>query len=189
MRTLLAVVVVVVSACSGAETADRTGLGREIAPAPGAEADPNVAVRAADPPARATPAAPAKPTLPTTSAIKTDAPADVAAPPPDAVRQPNGLAYKTLKPGDGPLASRDSTVSVHYAGWTTDGKLFDSSVPRAEALTIGLHQVIVGWREGVAGMKVGEIRRLWIPEIMAYGGKEGAPKGMLVFDVELLRVE
>ncbi|MBM4345499.1 MAG: FKBP-type peptidyl-prolyl cis-trans isomerase [Deltaproteobacteria bacterium] len=188
MRTLLSMVVVMVG-CSAPEVADRSELGREIPPAPGGESDPNVAVRAPDPPPRTTPAAPAQPALPTTSAIKTDAPVDVAGPPADAVRAPSGLAYKILRPGDGALASAESTVSVHYAGWTTDGNLFDSSIPRAEALTIGLHQVIEGWRQGVAGMKTGEIRRLWIPEKMAYGGREGAPKGMLVFDVELLRVE
>ncbi len=188
MRHLLAFCLAIY-ACASPQTVERPTVGREIPPAPGGETDPTVAARAPDPPPRTTPAAPAKPPLPTASAIKTDPPPDVAGPPADAVRQPNGLAYKTLKAGDGALASRESTVSVHYAGWTTDGNLFDSSVPRAEALTIGLHQVIEGWREGVAGMATGEIRRLWIPEKLAYGGKDGAPKGMLVFDVELLRVE
>lgn len=162
-------------------------LGAEIPPQAGAETGAHLARPQAEPPAQTS--EPAKSKLPTTSAIKTEAPPDVAAAPADAVRLPSGLAYKTLRPGDGSEASQDSTVSVHYAGWTTDGNLFDSSVPRAQALTIGLNQVIAGWTIAVSGMKVGEIRRMWIPQELAYKGKAGAPAGMLVFDVELLRVE
>ena len=118
------------------------------------------------------------------------APADVAAPPADAVTTPSGLATKVQQPGSGtrhPGAS--SRVRVHYTGWTTDGKMFDSSVARNEPISFGLNQVIAGWTEGVQLMVEGEKRRLWIPEKLAYGGRPGAPKGMLVFDVELIRIE
>ena len=80
-------------------------------------------------------------------------------------------------------------MRVHYSGWTTDGKMFDSSVSRGEPITFGLYQVIAGWTEGVQLMVEGEKRRLWIPEALAYRGQPGAPKGMLVFDVELIRIE
>ncbi len=67
--------------------------------------------------------------------------------------------------------------------------MFDSSVVRGQALKFPLDQVIKGWTEGVQLMVPGEKRRFWIPEKMAYGGEEGKPKGMLVFDVELISIE
>jgi peptidylprolyl isomerase len=118
------------------------------------------------------------------------APADVAAPPADATTSASGLATKVLTPGTGtrhPHAS--SRVKVHYTGWTTDGQMFDSSVARNEPISFGLNQVISGWTEGVQLMVEGETRRLWIPEQLAYRGQRGAPQGMLVFDVELIRIE
>ena len=118
------------------------------------------------------------------------APADVAAPPADATTTSTGLASKVLKPGTGtnhPTAR--SRVRVHYSGWTTNGKMFDSSVARNEPISFGLNQVIAGWTEGVQLMVEGETRRLWIPEKLAYAGAPGAPKGMLVFDVELIKIE
>jgi FKBP-type peptidyl-prolyl cis-trans isomerase len=118
------------------------------------------------------------------------APADVAAPPADATTTSTGLASKVMKPGAGtnhPTAR--SRVRVHYSGWTTDGKMFDSSVTRNEPISFGLNQVIPGWTEGVQLMVEGETRRLWIPEKLAYAGAPGAPKGMLVFDVELIKIE
>ena len=118
------------------------------------------------------------------------APADVAAPPADATTTSTGLASKVLKPGTGTNhPSARSRVKVHYSGWTTDGKMFDSSVARNEPISFGLNQVIPGWTEGVQLMVEGETRRLWIPEKLAYAGAPGAPKGMLVFDVELIRIE
>lgn len=117
------------------------------------------------------------------------APPDVAAPPDDAERTESGLASKVLRPGDGKVhPTATSRVEVHYTGWTTDGKRFDSSVARGETLVFGLNQVIAGWTEGVQLMVEGEKRRLWIPEALAYGGRPGAPAGMLVFDVELVRI-
>ena len=118
------------------------------------------------------------------------APPDVAAPPADAVKTPTGLATKVITPGTGTRHPRaNSRVRVHYTGWTTDGKMFDSSVARNEPISFGLNEVIPGWTEGVQMMVEGEKRRLWIPEGLAYRGAAGAPKGMLVFDVELIRIE
>ena len=119
-----------------------------------------------------------------------EAPADVAAAPDDAEVTKSGLASKVLQAGTGtehPKAS--SRVTVHYSGWTTDGKMFDSSVSRGQPATFGLGQVIKGWTEGVQLMVEGEKRRFWIPEKLAYGGRPGAPQGMLVFDVELLEIQ
>lgn len=119
-----------------------------------------------------------------------DTPVDVAAPPADTETTPSGLAHRVLRPGTGTEhPSRTSTVTVHYSGWTTDGELFDSSVRRGRPSTFRLDQVIPGWTEGLALMVVGEQRRLWIPEALAYRGQDGRPKGMLVFDVELLAIE
>lgn len=113
------------------------------------------------------------------------APEDVAAPPADAQKTTSGLAYRVLKAGTGttkPTAS--SQVTVHYTGWTTDGKMFDSSVSRGQPATFPLQRVIAGWTEGLQLMVKGEKTRFWIPESLAYQGRD--PKGMLVFDVELL---
>ena len=114
-------------------------------------------------------------------------PADVAAAPKDAVTLPSGLASTVLQPGKG-TAKPGATdmVTVHYTGWTTDGKMFDSSVTRKEPSTFPLDRVIKGWGEGVQLMTAGEKRRLWIPEALAYKGQAGRPAGMLVFDIELL---
>ena len=118
------------------------------------------------------------------------APADVASPPADATTTSTGLASKVLKPGTGTNhPGAKSRVRVHYTGWTTDGKMFDSSVERGQPISFGLNQVIPGWTEGVQLMVEGETRRLWIPEKLAYAGAPGAPKGMLVFDVELIKIE
>jgi FKBP-type peptidyl-prolyl cis-trans isomerase len=117
------------------------------------------------------------------------APPDVAAAPKDAKVEPSGLASKVLAKGTGDYRPKPhDKVSVHYTGWTTDGKMFDSSVTRGAPATFGLNQVIPGWTEGVGLMVKGEKRRLWIPEEMAYKGRRGAPQGMLVFDVEVLEI-
>ena len=113
-------------------------------------------------------------------------PPDVAAPPADAKRTASGLAYKSLRPGDGGKhPSEDSTVTVHYSGWTTDGKMFDSSIVQGKPVSFGLGDVIQGWTEGLQLMTAGEKMRFWIPERLAYKG-ERPPRGMLVFDVELI---
>ena len=79
-------------------------------------------------------------------------------------------------------------VEVHYTGWTTDGHMFDSSRTSGHTVEFPLSNVIAGWTEGVQLMVEGESRRFWIPENLAYGGRPGAPAGMLVFDVELVRI-
>lgn len=116
------------------------------------------------------------------------APPDVAAPPADAKKTKSGLAYKVLTPGRGTdHPTETSEVRVHYTGWTTDGKMFDTSTGGVPA-EFPLNQVIKGWTEGVQLMVVGEKTRFWIPEPLAYRGQR-APYGTLVFDIELLRVK
>src|SRR4051812_30419970 len=115
------------------------------------------------------------------------APDDVAAVPADAEKTASGLASKVITPGTGAThPGRTDLVTVHYSGWTTDGKNFDSSLSGGKPATFPLDKVIAGWTEGVQLMVVGEKRRFWIPEELAYKGKEGRPAGMLVFDVELI---
>ena len=116
-------------------------------------------------------------------------PSDVSAPPADAEKTRSGLASKVLAPGtskDRPAA--EDLVTIHYTGWTTDGKMFDSSIARGAAATFRVNGVIAGFSEGIRLMAPGEKRRLWIPEALAYKGQAGKPAGMLVFDVELLEI-
>lgn len=120
------------------------------------------------------------------------APDDVAAAPDDAQITGSGLASKILEAGSGsshPKATDE--VLVHYTGWTTAGEMFDSSVARGEPISFPLNGVIPGWTEGVQLMVEGEKRRFWIPGKLAYGdtpSQPGAPAGMLVFDVELIKI-
>ena len=119
-----------------------------------------------------------------------DTPKDVAKIPKTAKKTESGIGSRVLSKGTGedhPTAT--SVVTVHYSGWTTDGKMFDSSIVRGTPATFGLNQVIPGWTEGLQLMVVGEKRRIWIPEELAYGGRPGRPAGMLVFDVELLEIK
>ncbi len=128
-------------------------------------------------------------TLPGTPPKEVPAPPDVAAPPPDAQTTASGLASKVLRPGKGTRHPKPlQQVRVHYTGWTTDGKMFDSSVTRGRPSSFRLDQVIAGWTEGLQLMVEGERRRLWIPVDLAYQGRPGSPAGMLVFDVELLGI-
>ncbi|HEV8241551.1 MAG TPA: FKBP-type peptidyl-prolyl cis-trans isomerase [Thermoanaerobaculia bacterium] len=117
------------------------------------------------------------------------APPDVAAVPADAEKTASGLASKVLKPGTGTVHPKaTSTVQVHYSGWTTDGKMFDSSVVRGNPVAFPLTNVVPGWTEGLQLMVEGEKRRFWIPSKLAYDGQPGYPQGMLVFDIELLKI-
>ena len=122
-------------------------------------------------------------------AAQIPAPDDVGAPPADAETTASGLASKVLEAGSGAVhPTATSNVTVHYTGWTTDGRMFDSSVARGQPSMFPLNRVIRGWTEGVQLMVVGEKRRFWIPEELAYGGRRD-PRGMLVFDVELIAIQ
>mgnify|MGYP002265792846 CR=1 FL=1 len=116
-------------------------------------------------------------------------PDDLAAPPAEAKKTKGGVAYNVLTKGTG-TAHPDpwDQVEVHYSGWTSDGKMFDSSISRGKPAKFPLNRVVPGWTEGIPTMVVGEKTRFWIPEELAYKGKPG-PQGMLVFDVELLSIE
>ena len=120
------------------------------------------------------------------------APPDVAKPPADATKTASGLAYKVIQAGTGTQHPKATDqVEVHYTGWTTDGKMFDSSVARKKTIVFPLNGVIKGWTEGVQLMVPGEKSRFWIPAELAYGNtprRPGGPSGTLVFDVELLGV-
>jgi len=113
----------------------------------------------------------------------------------DGVKTDSGLQYWDIKVGTGAEAKKGDHVKVHYTGWLTSGKKFDSSVDagRPFDFTIGQGQVIKGWEEGVAGMKVGGKRQLRIPPQLGYGerGYPGVIPGnaTLIFDVELLGVK
>jgi FKBP-type peptidyl-prolyl cis-trans isomerase FkpA len=107
----------------------------------------------------------------------------------------SGLRYFDLKVGEGAMpVDPAATVMVHYTGWLTDGKKFDSSLDRGQPISFPLNRVIPGWREGVSTMKVGGKRKIIIPSELGYGARgtpDGSvpPKAMLIFDVELLKVE
>lgn len=111
------------------------------------------------------------------------------------VTSKTGLKYEVYKKGTGDVAKAGQQVSVHYTGWLTDGTKFDSSVDRGQPFefALGQGQVIPGWDEGVAGMKVGEKRKLTIPAKLGYGDRGAGgvipPGATLVFDVELLGVK
>src|SRR5579872_6752572 len=107
----------------------------------------------------------------------------------------SGLQYWDIVVGSGAAAAAGDLVSVHYTGWLTSGEKFDSSVDRGQPFSfpLGAGQVIKGWDEGVAGMKVGGKRQLRIPPELGYGpsGAGGVipPNATLIFDVELLGVK
>lgn len=163
-------------------------------PAAGAEATDTRAARtepAANDPSKGASPRPTPPPMATPRPAP-PVPDDVKAAPDSAKKTASGLAYRVLKPGSGKSPKETDNVTVNYTGWTTDGKMFDSSITRGQPASFRLNQVIKGWTEGVPLMKVGETTRFWIPASLAYGEKParpGAPSGMLVFDVELISIQ
>jgi peptidylprolyl isomerase len=141
----------------------------------------------------ATPSAafePIEPLPPAPAPRAPKAPADVAEPPPEAIKNASGLATKVIVKGKGGgHPGPYDRITVHYTGWTSAGRMFDSSIPNDEPTTRALHTAIAGWVEGVQLMVKGEKRRLWIPAELAYGERStrpDAPAGPLVFDIELV---
>jgi FKBP-type peptidyl-prolyl cis-trans isomerase len=113
----------------------------------------------------------------------------------DGVKTDSGLQYWDIKVGTGEVAKDGDHVKVHYTGWLTTGKKFDSSVDARQPydFTIGKGEVIKGWDEGVTGMKVGGKRQLRIPPELAYGA-DGyktiiPPDATIIFDIQLLAVK
>jgi peptidylprolyl isomerase len=118
-------------------------------------------------------------------------PEDVAAPPKKAKRTKSGLAYRILTKGKaGRHPTPESTVEVQFTGWTPDGKMFDTSVGRLEPPQLLVSGAIPGWTEGLQLLVVGDKARFWIPGNLGYDAipNSNAPKGMLVFDIELLSI-
>lgn len=123
----------------------------------------------------------------------------LAAPPFEAVdeskfeKRPSGLLVQQVKAGEGTSPKLGQNVTVHYAGWLTDGTIFDSSYPRGEPATFRLGEVIEGWNEGVQLMKPGAVYKFVIPAALAYGDRPMGdiikPGSTLVFQVELISVE
>ena len=106
----------------------------------------------------------------------------------------SGLEYEDIREGDGVTPQAGQQVEVHYTGWLTNGTKFDSSLDRKQPFlfSLGRGQVIAGWDEGVATMKVGGLRKLTIPAALGYGARGAGglilPGATLVFEVELLKV-
>lgn len=106
----------------------------------------------------------------------------------------SGLKYEDIEGGTGAVAKSGQKAKVHYTGWLTSGQKFDSSKDRNDPFefTLGAGQVIKGWDEGVAGMKVGGKRKLTIPPELGYGARGAGgvipPNSELIFEVELLGV-
>jgi peptidylprolyl isomerase len=118
-------------------------------------------------------------------------PPDVAKPPADVKKTPKGVFYRVLASGSGKdprHPNANDTVKVNYTGWTTDGRMFDSSILGGQPAQFNLHNVVAGWTDGIPVMMIGDRVRFWIPEELAYKGQAGKPQGMLVFDVELLGI-
>ena len=114
---------------------------------------------------------------------------DFTTPPHDAQRTSSGLAYKVVRAGTGTERPKPlSTVTIHYTGWTGNGRMFDDSVAREQPLTLAVDTVMPGLAEALQLMVVGEQARFWIPEALAYT-PPGPPQSALVFDVELLAIQ
>ena len=112
----------------------------------------------------------------------------------ESVTTASGLRYEDIEVGTGPGAASGQKAKVHYTGWLTSGQKFDSSTDRNEPFefTLGAGQVIKGWDEGVAGMKVGGKRKLTIPASLGYGARGAGgvipPNATLVFEIEIVSI-
>src|ERR1044071_6957653 len=117
------------------------------------------------------------------------APPDVPTPPSEAIKNPSGLVSRIVRPGTGTETPQETDfVTVHYTGWTSEGRFFDSSYARSMPSLFALNRVMAGWRECVLMMTVGETRRCRVPQDLAFKGQPGRPAGTVVFDIELLDV-
>jgi hypothetical protein len=118
----------------------------------------------------------------------TIAPADVAGPPPEATVTPTGLAFRKLvsgPPGGHPKAS--AVVLVNYTGWTVDGTIVEGAPIGSPPVSMRLSDAMPGLREGLRLMRAGDKYRFWIPPSLAYGHRTGEPRGMLVYDIHLVK--
>jgi FKBP-type peptidyl-prolyl cis-trans isomerase len=168
------------------------GIATVVAPCLASGADPQKATTDVAAPTEAAGKTPSG-VAPNPAKKPTEVPSDLAAPPKQASKTASGLAYLRLHKGQGKRHPRASDrVRVHYSGWTTSGRMFDSSVARGEPAEFRLDAVIKGWTEGLQRMVVGDKTRFWIPAELAYGDsprRPGLPAGMLIFDVELLDIK
>ncbi len=127
---------------------------------------------------------------PAAAPVPPPAPEDVAAAPADAEKTASGIAWKMLKPGTGAAhPGLTDTVTVNYNGWTTNGRIFDSTDMRKKPSTFVVGKVLPGMSEAIQLLTVGEKRRFWIPEKLAFNNAPGKPQGMCVFEIELLDVQ
>ena len=105
---------------------------------------------------------------------------------------PSGLQYETVKEGTGRVPKATDTVTVHYAGWLTNGTPFDSSYKRGATASFPLNRVIAGWTEGLQLMKEGGTAKFVIPPQLGYGARGAppviGPNATLVFQVELIKI-
>lgn len=116
-------------------------------------------------------------------------PEHLASAPPNATKTRSGLSYRVLSRGPGKTKPKpNDRVEVQYSAWTSDGSLFDSSVVRGSPSVVPVSRVIPGWSEGLQLMAEGDKAVFWIPPELAYSGDTGGPKGMLVYEVELLKI-
>ena len=112
--------------------------------------------------------------------------------PPSARKTPTGLAIQVLREGSGhDHPAPGSRVTLHFSGWTSGGRLIESSVMGGQPATFELESVMPGWREALPSMVVGEQVRIWIPAALAFGEKprRGQPRGDLVYELELLDLQ
>jgi FKBP-type peptidyl-prolyl cis-trans isomerase len=183
------VLAVTLTACKGQTPAPAESEPKAAAPAEGesqAAASPNEAV------------ALRRDVQKTPVEVDTSAPPNVGTVPKDAVRSESGLAWVVLKPGAGEARPTDAAVVVmNFIGWTADGKLVDESLSSGRPAAAPVGSLFPGWAEGVQLMVEGEKRRFWIPGELAFDAakpneppaEKEPPRGMLVYDVELLSFE